>query len=92
MEINDNYQKTRLGTILNRDVLSDEFQDDSTTITIVGISPMEFADQDGNFWYLEGDVMVDGAECEALVPATPREIKFEKWTRAGHLRPLYITA
>ena len=53
---------------------------------------MEFADQDDNFWYLEGDIMVDEAECEALVPATPREIKFKKWIKVKHLMPLYITA
>ena len=51
---------------------------------------MEFFDQDGNFRYLEGDVMKDGVKCEALVPAMPKEIKFKKWTKAGHLRPLYI--
>ena len=62
VEINDNYQQTRLGTMLNDDVLSDELQDDSTAITTVGISLMEFANQDGNFWYLEGDEMVDGTE------------------------------
>ena len=53
---------------------------------------MEFADQDGDFWYLKGDEMVDEAEDKALVPIMPREIKFGKWTKAGHLRPLYITA
>ena len=28
----------------------------------------------------------------ALVPATPREIKFKKWSKARHLKPLYISA
>ena len=92
VEINGDYLENLLSNMLNDNDLSNELQDDSIAIATVGISPMEFDDQDGNFWYLEGDVMVDGAECEALVPTTPREIKFEKWTRAGHLRPLYITA
>ena len=36
--------------------------------------------------------MVDGAEDKALVPTTSREIKFEKWTKARHLKPCYIMA
>ena len=36
---------------------------------------MEFANQDSNFWYFEGDTMVDEAECEALIRATLGEIK-----------------
>ena len=28
----------------------------------------------------------------ALVPATPREIKFKNWSKARHLKPLYISA
>ena len=36
--------------------------------------------------------MVEEAGCEALVPAEPEEIKFKKWTKARHLRPLYIKA
>ena len=49
MEINGDYSENLLSDMLNNDELSDELQDDSTAITIVGISPMEFADQDGNF-------------------------------------------
>ena len=61
--------------MLNDDDLSDELQDDSAAIATIGISPMEFTNQDSIFWYFEGDTMVDEAECEALVPATPGEIK-----------------
>ena len=92
MEIKGDYSENLLSDMLNNDDLSDELQDNLTAIATVGISPMEFADQDGNFWYLEGDVMVEGAECEALVLATAREIKFKKGTKPGHLRPLYIKA
>ena len=91
VEINSDYLENLLSNMLNNDDLLDELQDDSTAIATVGISPMEFADQDCNFWYLEGDVMIDEAECETLVPATPREIKFKKWIKARHLKPLYIT-
>ena len=53
-------------------------------------SELEFANQDGNSRYLEGDVMVKEVECAALVQAEPEEIKFKKWTKAGHIKPLYI--
>ena len=36
--------------------------------------------------------MVEEAECVALVPLEPEEIKFNKWTKAGYIRPLYIKA
>ena len=85
MEINSDYLENLLSNMLNNDDLLDELQDDSTAIATVGISPMEFADQDGNFWYLEGDVMVEGAECEALVPALPREIKFKNGSKLDTL-------
>ena len=71
--------------------MSDELQDDPATVVIVGIIPLEFFDQDGSSSYLKGDVMVEEAGCEALVPAKLKEIKFKKWTKA-HLRPLYIKA
>ena len=44
----------------------------------VGIIPFEFADKDGNSWYLKGDVMVEEAECAYLVLTKPKEIKFKK--------------
>ena len=40
----------------------------------------------------EGDVMIDEAECEALVSAMTREIKLKNQIKAKHLRPLYIMA
>ena len=55
MEINSVYLENLLSDMLNNDELSDELEDDSTAITIVGISLLEFADQDGNSWYLKGD-------------------------------------
>ena len=42
------YLENLLNNMLNNDDLSDELQDDSTIVTTVGISPLEFADQDGN--------------------------------------------
>ena len=36
--------------------------------------------------------MVEEAEYAALVPAEPKKVKFKKWTKVGHLRPLYIKA
>ena len=36
--------------------------------------------------------MVEEAKCAFLVPAEPKEIKFKKWTKAGHLRPFYVKA
>ena len=36
--------------------------------------------------------MVEEAECAALVPAELEEIKFKKWTKARHVKPLYIEA
>ena len=41
---------------------------------------------------MEGEILGEEAECEALGPAELKEIKFMKWTKAGHLRPLYIKA
>ena len=34
--------------------------------------------------------MVEEAECAALVLVKPKEIKFKKWTKVGHLKPFYI--
>ena len=36
--------------------------------------------------------MVKEAECAALVPVELAKIKFKKWTKVGHFRPLYIKA
>ena len=36
--------------------------------------------------------MVEEAECAALVPAKLKEMKFKKWTKVRHLKPLYIKA
>ena len=36
--------------------------------------------------------MVEYTEFAALVLVEPKEIKFKKWTKARHLRPLYIKA
>ena len=47
VEINGHYSENLLNDILNNDDLSDELQDDSIAIAIVGISPIEFVDQDG---------------------------------------------
>ena len=58
----------------------------------VRIVPLEFATQNGNFWYMEGDIMVEEAKCATLVLADPEEIKFKKWNKAKHLRPFYIKA
>ena len=44
VEINSEYLENLLSNMLNDDNLSNELQDDLTTIAIVGISPMEFAD------------------------------------------------
>ena len=75
----------------NNDFLYD-LQDDSTVVATVIIILLEFSDQDGNLWYLEGDVIVEEVEYAALVPAEPEEIKFKKWIKARHLKPLYIKA
>ena len=61
-------------------------------VATIGIIPLEFVDQDGNSWYLEGDIMVEEAKCTTLVPKEPEDIKFKKWMKAGHLTPLYIKA
>ena len=37
-------------------------------------------------------MMVEKAECASLVLVEPEEIIFKKWTKVGHLRPLYIKA
>ena len=74
------------------DDLLDDLQDDLAAVAKIRIIPLEFANQDGNSWYLEGDVMVKEAECVALVLTKPEEIKFKKWTKAGHLRLFYIKA
>ena len=70
----------------------DDLQDDPVAVATVGIIPFKFADQDGNFWYLEGDVIVEEAECASLVLAEPEEIRFKECMKAGHFRPLYIKA
>ena len=36
--------------------------------------------------------MVEEVDCIPLAPTEPEEIKFKKWTKARHLRPLYIKA
>ena len=36
--------------------------------------------------------MVEEVKCVALVQEEPDELRFKKWTKAGHLRPLYIKA
>ena len=36
--------------------------------------------------------MVEEVECAFLVLTEPEEIRFKKWTKARHLRPLYIKA
>ena len=41
---------------------------------------------------MEGDVLVEEAEYTALVPIELEEIKFKRWTKARHLRPLYVKA
>ena len=66
-----------LDDLLNSDDLLDDLQDDSVVVVIIGIIPLEFVDQDGNPWYLEGDVLVEEAECVALVPAEQEKIKFK---------------
>ena len=42
------YPENLLDDLLDNDDLLDELQDDQVTIAIVGIIPLEFADQDGN--------------------------------------------
>ena len=86
------YLENLLDDLLNNDDLFDELQDDQVTNAIVGIIPLEFADQDGNSCYLEGDIMVEEAKCATLVPVEPKEIKFKKWTKVRHLKPIYIKA
>ena len=78
--------------MLNNDDLLDKFQDDPTTIATMGIIPLEFTDQASESWYLEDDLMVEEAECATLVWKELEEIRFKKWTKARHLRPLYIKA
>ena len=34
--------------------------------------------------------MVEEVECAALVQEDPEEIRFKKWIKAKHLKPLYI--
>lgn len=36
--------------------------------------------------------MVEEAERATLVRGEPKEIRFKKWIKDGHLRPLYIKA
>ena len=36
--------------------------------------------------------MVEEAERATLVRGEPKEIRFKKWIKHGHLRPLYIKA
>ena len=84
------YSENLLDDLLNNDDLLDDLQDDLAVVPIVGIILLEFADQDANFWYLKGDLMVEEAECAALVPTKSEEIKFKKQTKARHLSPLYI--
>ena len=43
------YSETLLDYLLNNDDLLDDLQDNSATVATVGIIPLEFADQDGNF-------------------------------------------
>ena len=57
------YSENLLDDLLNNDDLLDDLQDDLVAMATVGIIPFQFTDQDGNFWYLEGDVMVEEAEC-----------------------------
>ena len=64
--------------MLNNDDLLDGLQDDSATVATIKIIPLEFVDQDGNYWYLKGDVMVEEAKCVALVPTELEERKFKK--------------
>ena len=72
------YSENLLDDLLNNDDLLDELQDDPAIVPTVGIIPLEFADQDGNSWYLEGDVMVKKAEYVALVQEELEDIKFKK--------------
>ena len=86
------YSENLLDDLLNNDDLLDDFQDESAAVVTIGIIPFKFANQDSNLWYLEGDVMVEEAECASLILAEPEEIRFKRWAQLGHLRPLYIKA
>lgn len=63
----DEYLENLLDGLLNNNDVLDKFQDDPAMVAIVGIIPLEFVDQAGESWYLEGDVMVRETECVALV-------------------------
>ena len=78
--------------MLNNDDLLHDLQDDSAAVATVRIILFEFADQDNNFYYLERDVIVEEVEHASLVSTELEEIRFKKWTKAGHLRPLYNRA
>ena len=43
------YLENLLDDLLNNDDLLDELQDDPAMVVIIGIIPLEFADQDGDF-------------------------------------------
>ena len=81
-----------LDDLHNNDVLLNELQDKPAIVAIIGIIPLEFANQVGDCYYLEGDVMAKEAECAAFVCGEPEEIRFKKWTKARHLSPFYIWA
>ena len=52
------YLENLLDDLLSNDDLLDELQDDPVIVAMVGIIALEFTNQDGNSWYLEGDVMI----------------------------------
>ena len=85
------YSKNLLDDLLNNDDLLDDLQRDSAAVATVGIIPLEFANQDNNSWYLEGDVIVKEAKYATLVQTEPKEKKFRKWTKAGYLR-LFVSS
>ena len=59
---------------------------------MIGIIPIEFVGQASDSWHLEVDVMVEEAKRATLVRGEPKEVRFKKWTKIRHFKPLYIKA
>ena len=88
----DEYSENLLDDLHNTDDLLNELQDNPAIVAIMGIIPLKFADQAGDCQYLEGDVVAEEVECAAFVRGEHEEIRFKKWTKVRHPRPLYIRA
>ena len=86
------YSENLLDDLLNNDDLLDKLQDDLATLATIGIIPLEFANQPGDSWYLEEDVVIEETKCVALVREELEEVRFKKWMKVRYLRPLYIKA